>query len=274
MKIGVVAASTYWPDVETVRRGVTSLVERDFAGRAEVWFHPGCGRRSGHFSGADAERAEAFVEVANDPSFDALWFGRGGYGAIRILDMVLPRLTDVARNKTYLGYSDAGAMLAALYAQRYPGLAHGPMPRDLIHYGEAPVRRALAWLVDRDPAALEPTLPADAPVAAFNLAVLSSVVGTPHEPDLTGHVLMLEEVGEYAYGFDRYLFHVLGSPNMRGLKAVRLGRFDPKPNNIAFGEEAEAIVRYACQRAGVAFDDRPADIGHDALNRVVPFGHA
>ena len=36
--------------------------------------------RHGHFAGDDALRARAFVEVANDEGYDALWFARGGYG--------------------------------------------------------------------------------------------------------------------------------------------------------------------------------------------------
>ena len=45
---------------------------------------------------------------------DALWFARGGYGSGRLAQTVLPRLTAAARAKTYLGYSDAAALLGAL----------------------------------------------------------------------------------------------------------------------------------------------------------------
>ena len=47
----------------------------------------------------DEQRAAAFLEFANDPAFDAIWFARGGYGSNRILDAVMPRLNAAARAK-------------------------------------------------------------------------------------------------------------------------------------------------------------------------------
>src|SRR3546814_5834125 len=70
-----------------------------------------------HFAGSDGGRADALVELANDPAVDALWIARGGWGAARIVDMVLPRLNRAAHGKSYMGYSDAGTLLAALYAR-------------------------------------------------------------------------------------------------------------------------------------------------------------
>src|SRR5690242_19078589 len=52
----------------------------------QIIFHRQCFAEDGHFAGDDATRAAAFVEVANDPAFNAVWFGRGGYGACRLLE--------------------------------------------------------------------------------------------------------------------------------------------------------------------------------------------
>src|SRR3546814_8176193 len=56
--------------------------------------------------------------MANDPAIDALWFGRGGYGSNRILTRVMDALGPAAHAKAYLGYSDTGFLLGALYARR------------------------------------------------------------------------------------------------------------------------------------------------------------
>src|SRR3546814_11872464 len=74
------------------------------------------------------------------------------------------------------------------------GQVHGPMPVDIVREGgEAAVVRALRWLVDQDDESLEASVRAtDKPVAAFNLTILSHLMGTPWLPDLSGHVLMLE----------------------------------------------------------------------------------
>ena len=70
------------------------------------------------------------------------------------------------------------------------------MPQDVLRDGgEAAIDRALDWLVDRDPSALEPDF--EAPAMAFNLTVLSNLLGTPLEPDFTGVDLLIEEVSEH-----------------------------------------------------------------------------
>ena len=187
---------------------------------------------------------------------------------------MLPRLGPAARRKTWLGYSDGGALLAALYSQGFEHLAHGPIPQDILRDGgEAAVGRALAWLVDRDPASLEPSLAADPrPAAAFNLAMLTSMLGTPWQPDLAGHVLMLEEVGEYMYRIDRMLFQLTSVPAMRHIGGLRLGRCSAIPDNDPdFAQTEEQVARAWCVRSAIAWLGR-ADIGHDAQNKVVPFG--
>lgn len=270
MKIAVVAPSC---------RILPELAERLLAVAAEahpgaeLLVHPQCHLSDGHFAGSDADRAAAFVACANDPTVDALWFARGGYGSNRLLADVLPALGSSARNKAYLGYSDGGFLLGALYAAGFRHVAHGPMPGDLARDGgDVAVRRALDWLVRRDASALEPSLPADGPAAAFNLTIFSQLLGTPWQPDLADHVLMLEEVSEHMYRIDRHLFHVTSNPRVRAVRGLKLGRCSAIPDNDPdFGRDEEAVARDWCARSGIAWLGR-ADIGHDVGNKVVPFG--
>src|SRR5207302_11284713 len=100
----------------------------------------------------------------------------------------------------------------------------GPMPNDMLRSGgEAAVRRALAWLTARDASALEGGL-GDGSAAAFNLTVFGHLVGTRLEPDLAGHVLLLEDVAEHMYRTDRAMFHVTASEAVRKVAGIRLGR--------------------------------------------------
>jgi muramoyltetrapeptide carboxypeptidase len=271
-RIAVVAPSCRLSEATPAR---VAAVAADLYGAdaPDVVFHPQCFLSEGHFAGPDHVRADALVEVANDPSFDAVWFGRGGYGSGRLIEAVLPRLKQAAREKAYLGYSDGGALLSALYGQGFAHAAHGPMPQDVARDGgEAAVARALSWLVERAPAALEPSVAAGVKTAAFNMAILSSLIGTPFLPDLSGHVLMLEEVSEHMYRIDRFLFHITSSPAIRRVAGLRLGRCSLVPENDPdFVRDEEAIAKEWCARSGIAYLGR-ADIGHDADNRVVPFG--
>jgi muramoyltetrapeptide carboxypeptidase len=205
-----------------------------------------------------------------DPSVDAVWFARGGYGSNRIAEAAMRDLPSAAQSKVYLGYSDAGFLLAGSYKAGLE-VAWGPMPQDILRPGgDAAVTRALDWLVRRDPTSLEPEL--QQPAMAFNLTVLASLLGTVLEPQFEGVDLLIEDVGEHHYRIDRTMFHVASSDNVRSVARLRLGRVGDIPDNDPdFGRDECAIVQEWCARSGILYGGR-ADIGHDVANRVVPFG--
>lgn len=271
LNIGVVAPANRLDPAVAER--VKALAAQLYPGRLALSFHPQCHLTSGHFAGDDKARADAFVEVANDPSFDAMWFARGGYGSCRILENVLPRLGATARAKTYLGYSDMGSLMGALYGQGFQNIVHGPMPTDMVRAGgEAAVRRALAYFAEQSAEVLEPTVLSGAKCAAFNLKTLGELIGTPYLPDLSDHVLLVEDVGEYMYSIDRMLFHVTSTPAFRKVAGLKLGRCSDIPaNDPEFGKTEAELAEFWCERSGIPYLGR-ADIGHDADNKVVPFG--
>jgi muramoyltetrapeptide carboxypeptidase len=160
-----------------------------------------------------------------------------------------------------------------LYRAGFEAVAHGPVAQDILRdAGDAAVKRALAWMVDRAPDALEPTVSRLKKTAAFNMSVLSQILGTPLQPDLDEHVLMLEEVGEAMYRIDRSLFHITSNADIRRVSGVMLGRCNGVAlNKPDFGMNEEEIARYWCQRSGIPWLGR-ADIGHDIDNKIVPFG--
>ena len=265
MRIAVVAPScTLKPEAA---RAVEAIVAE--RGDCDLAIHPQCFLTDGHFAGPDAARLAALREVMADPSVDAVWFARGGYGSNRIAEAALADLPQPARTKLFMGYSDAGFLLAGMHKAGLDA-AWGPMPQDVLREGgDTAIHRALNWLVLRDASALEPH--AQQPAMAFNLTVLSNLLGTPLEPDLTGVDLLIEDVSEHLYAIDRTLFHLTASPNVRRAARIRLGRVgDILPNDVEFGTDEQAIVADWCARSGIAFGGR-ADIGHDAQNRVVPF---
>lgn len=270
VRIGVVAPGRRL-EPETAAR--VSAIAKAHAPDAELEFHPQCFLSEGHFAGPDGARAAAFLDAANDSSVDAIWFARGGYGACRIAPEVMRRLGGHALRKTYIGYSDAGFLLAGLYKAGASVVAHGPMPADVLRDGgEVAVRRGLDFLVHGAASvlSLEPTAARTAPRAAFNMTVLSQLIGTSLQPNLAGHVLCLEEVSEHHYRIDRTLFHILSAlPRLNG---VLLGRCSDIPSNdIPFGLDEVEIAKFWCDKTGTPFLGR-ADIGHDAANKVVRFG--
>lgn len=269
IRVAVCAPST--PITRDDARGLLALAA-EFPD-VELHIHDQCFAVEGHFAGSDAMRTDALVECANDPSMDAVWFARGGYGACRVAEDAFARFNDAAQDKTYLGYSDAGYLLGGLYRARIGRPVHAPMPADLRREGgEDAVRRTLAY-ISGDRSGLEPSLAGERhPVVAFNLMTLAMLCGTRLMPGLAGHVVMVEEVSEYLYAVDRLFFHL--TAHLGGVAGLRLGRVSDVPeNDRPFGIEAEAVARHWCERHAIAFLGS-ADIGHDAANRIVPFGLA
>ncbi|KTT70873.1 LD-carboxypeptidase [Sphingomonas endophytica] len=271
MRIGVLAASSVAnPDVIAPVSAFAAVAYPEI----DLLFHPQCLASDGHFAGSDAVRAAAFLEYANDPAIDAIWFIRGGYGSNRILGTIMPQLGPAARNKTYLGYSDVGFLLGALYARRIGHPVHGPMASDIRRQGgDATVARALGWLARGDRSTLEPGLDGR-PTAAFNLSILAALIGTPYLPDLADHVLIVEEVSEAMYAIDRMLFTMGNATQLRSIAGVRLGAVtDVKGNEPGWNEPLDTMMTRWCRDLGVPYLGR-AEVGHTQTNRVVPFGIA
>ncbi|MEX0645946.1 MAG: hypothetical protein WD076_11585, partial [Parvularculaceae bacterium] len=108
--------------------------------------------------------------------------------------------------------------------------------------------------------------------AAFNLTILVHILACPWAPDLSGHVIMLEEISEHHYRIDRALGAILSNPSVRRAAGIMLGRCSDIPeNDPPFLKTEEEIARFWCERCGVPYLGR-ADIGHDAANKIVPFG--
>ncbi|WP_427967226.1 LD-carboxypeptidase [Altererythrobacter sp.] len=247
------------------------LVAEEFPEHS-ITFHEQCFRQVGHFAGTDIERLEALIELANDPAYDAVWFAKGGYGSNRITEAAIARMNAAARSKTYVGFSDCGYLLAALYRNGVGQPVHGSMPVSArSERGREAVRRVLRWF-SGDGSGLEPSLDGKTPAVAFNLITLAMLTNTPMMPDLSGHIVMVEEVSEHLYSIDRLFFHLANTlPRIAGL---RLGAVTDVPENyVPFGQEAEDIAKFWCDRAGFPYLGR-AEIGHMAANRIVPFGLA
>lgn len=133
MKIAVVAPSCTLTRQAAERLEI--LIQK--RGDCELAIHPQCFLSNGHFAGSDDARLSALLEVMSDPSIDAVWFARGGYGSNRIAEAALRELPGAARSKVYLGYSDAGFLHAGFHKAGLD-VAWGPMPQDLLRDGGEP----------------------------------------------------------------------------------------------------------------------------------------
>jgi muramoyltetrapeptide carboxypeptidase len=181
----------------------------------------------------DAIRLQRLHELLADPCVDALLAARGGYGCARLLDGI-DWPVFLQRNLPLIGYSDLTALQAAAYAHGYRRGIFGPMltgdfacgETDLLGGVFASLRAVLTGQPQTFPDLACPR-PGSAVGSLFpaNLAVLASLVGTPHLPSLAGTILVLEDVGEAAYRIDRYLHQLDRAGALRGVAGLVFGQF-------------------------------------------------
>src|SRR6476469_5199270 len=100
MRIAIVAPSCRLTEEAAER--VRAIAAR--RGDCEIVIHPQCFLSDGHFAGPDEARLASLREVMADPSVDAVWFARGGYGSNRIAEAALVDLPEAALSKLYFGY--------------------------------------------------------------------------------------------------------------------------------------------------------------------------
>lgn len=226
--------------------------------------------RHGYLAGDDAQRAADFNAAFADPVVRGIVCTRGGYGAQRMVDAIDMDL--VRRDpKVVVGFSDITALQLALWRGARLASVHGPVAN---------------WSDDRTPqesaeslrAALMTTSPvvikrveteetasvvvpgfASGPLLGGNLCLIVSSIGTPDMPDLTGAILLIEDVDEPPYKVDRMLTQLRRCGALSGVAGVAVGQFtncaDDWPVSVA-----DVIA------------DRLGDLGVPVLGGL-PIGH-
>ncbi|HTS88187.1 MAG TPA: LD-carboxypeptidase [Gemmatimonadales bacterium] len=198
--------------------------------------------RHGYLAGEDDARLADLNQALNDPSVDAIWCLRGGYGVTRILDRVETE-GFVRRPKVVIGFSDVTALLLALHESAGVVTYHGPMSRSPLslfsrrHFELVLTRVGAPGLMGNPPTPSGVTVPraprivalhpgvAEGPLVGGNLTLLMALAGTRHFPDLTGALLFLEDVGEDLYRIDRHLAHLRMLGALDRLAGVIAGQF-------------------------------------------------
>ena len=191
---------------------------------------PNLHARYRRFAGTVTQRRDDLAWAMTDPEIDAVWFARGGWGTMDLLDG-LP-WSAMEDSRLVLGFSDATALLSAMDRYGLAGGVHGPVLHSLADHVDDASRAALRRLLaEGDTVALDgrplcgPSRPAQGRVIGGNLTVLASLAGTPWAMRAHGAIVVLEDVGEPAYRIDRALAQLIRSGGLDGAVGVGLGEF-------------------------------------------------
>jgi muramoyltetrapeptide carboxypeptidase len=176
-----------------------------------------------------------------DPEIDAVFCARGGYGSARLLDMI--DWSIIANNpKIFVGFSDITALQMAMLQRTGLVTYSGALPSVDMADGFDALSAASFW------SALSNTAPhgiieqpeplhiindgtATGMLVGGNLSVFVTLLGSSYLPEMSGNILLLEDIGEETYRIDRMLNH------------LRLSGVLEQISGLIFGQWSQATVR-------------------------------
>jgi muramoyltetrapeptide carboxypeptidase len=238
---------------------------------------PGARARHRYMAGEDVVRRGDLQAAFDDPSIDAVWALRGGYGTLRILD-ALELGRQLGDPIPFIGFSD-NTTIHARHAALGVVSFHGPHPGgDFPPETEDAFRRVLFAAEpagalrarDCDPAP-RPLVPGsvEAPLIGGNLTILAAMCGTPRQVAARGCILFLEDVGEPAYRVDRMLQQLHAAGVLAGAAGLAFGRFSGAPPDDPH-PVADVLAELADRLGVPAALDLP--FGHTEHNSTLPVG--
>jgi len=195
--------------------------------------------RHQRFGGDDATRLSALHRVAAEAPSIAM-ATRGGYGMTRLLDQIDWKLLakSVEHGTRWVGLSDLTALHLGLLAHTKSSSWAGPLACDDFGRTEAEggvddvtqdcfteaMSGALEAVGFRTEAGFD-GLGERGVLWGGNLALVNSLLGTPHWPKVKGGILFLEDTNEHPYRVERMLLQLQQAGVLDAQKAIVLGDF-------------------------------------------------
>ena len=208
---------------------------------------PNIGLEDHQFAGNDEERTKAFQGFLDNPKIDAIICARGGYGSVRILDLL--DWSRFKKNPKWIcGYSDVTAIHSKLHQLGFESL-HSTMPINFESNTKDALetfRKALTGSVFDVSATAHnhnKTGKAKAQLVGGNLSMLYSLLGSPDQINTNGKILFIEDLDEYLYHIDRMMMALKRAGMLRNLAGLVIGGMtDMNDNTIPFGKTAVEII--------------------------------
>lgn len=227
-------------------------------------------------AGTDAQRAADLQAQLDKPEVKAIWCVRGGYGTVRMIDLV--DFSVLAKQpKWIIGFSDVTVLHAHLHQL---GLAsiHGLMPVN-VEKASPDALESLRKILFNEPLHYE--LPfqsenqlgtATGELIGGNLSILYSLMGSASQLDGDGKILFIEDLDEYLYHLDRMCMGLKRSGLFAQLSGIIVGTFSQMHDNeIPWGKSAYEILAEHLTPLNIPIVYHfPA--GHIADNRALAFG--
>jgi len=269
--IGVVAPS-YSPRVGWLTRGVKALERAGY----NVLLDPEITTLRRFTRAEDERRAENFMGLWLDPKVKAVIGGTGGYGAVRMIPYLEPKIFESCP-KAFVGYSDITALHLWLMRCAHLRVFHGPTVDDLIPSARDPTMASLlsaltsprpATRIGRDMARAAKPGRASGRLVGGNLSLVQQSIGTPYEIDCRDAILFLEETRDPMSVVDERLVHLRAAGLLPQVRGIVFGQLSLDRSEE---DEFEDFVLDLVSDLDVpVLMDFPA--GHEVPNLTIPLG--
>ena len=244
------------------------------------------------YAGHDEHRLKLVQEALNNKEIDAIWFARGGYGSVRLIDQL--DFTEFLKNpKWIIGYSDITVFHNHLNNKDISTL-HAVTAKQLNVAYSTETYDSLAKVLKGE--SLQYQLPsakinicgaASGKLVGGNLSIIYSLLGSDSFIQGEDLILFIEDWQENWYHIDRMLFGLKRSGLLQRIKGMIVGSFtkmDTKEENSAFDAPYDAVSNQIVQAfvkdlgipvafqfpAGHIGDNRALILGREVTLKVTP----
>tara|TARA_B100001057_G_scaffold310771_1_gene310882 strand:- start:2180 stop:3088 length:909 start_codon:yes stop_codon:yes gene_type:complete len=229
------------------------------------------------FSGTTQERAEDLQWALDYNKIKAVFFARGGYGSVHIVDYI-DWHSFKTNPKWLIGFSDITVFHSHVHQWYNIPTLHAAMPitypqntggaikniRDIL-FGEKVSYKFKGHSFNKNGAV-------KTVVVGGNLSILYSLLGSKSQLNTDGKILFLEDLDEYLYHIDRMMQALKRAGMLENLSGLIVGGMNGMNDNIVpFGKTAEEIIRDVVSEYTypVAFN---IPVGHINENLPLLFG--
>jgi muramoyltetrapeptide carboxypeptidase len=279
--IGITCPSGYIT-IEDVQPAIDKMKEWGF----EVRLGDTVGAKDFTFAGTDEDRINDFQKMIDDPSINAIMLGRGGYGAVRIIDKIDFKKFSLSP-KWIIGFSDATVFhchlnrnfgIASIHSKMcnsFPADWNNAEPLQIESIES--IRKCLAGDKMQYAAtynAMNITGDAEGILIGGNLSIIQNLAATKSDIITAGKILFIEEVEEYLYSIDRMLWNLKRSNKLDKLSGLIVGGFNnlkPDDPGEEFGKTVYEMVIEKVKEYNypVCFD---FPVGHQRINYALKCG--
>ena len=228
------------------------------------------------FAGTDKERISDLQKMLDNPNIKAIWCARGGYGTVRIID-VLDFTKFKQHPKWIVGYSDVTVLHSHIHNLGFETL-HATMPINIIKNSKKAIESLKASLFGKSihikikSSSKNKIGTTSGELVGGNLSILYSLLGSKSSINTDGKILFIEDLDEYLYHIDRMMQNLKRNGYFDNLNGLIVGIMtDMNDNTIPFGKSAKKIILDTLSEYNfpVCFNF-PA--GHINDNRAMVFG--